>query len=217
MKKIFFTFLITLFVLAVAYPHNKPNPKLKKGRDNGSSIKLPNGFSVKIIATDLGATRHIAVAKNGDIYANGNAQISGTVHIVGAVTIDDLAGAGSRAVLADASGVLSAPVSDRSVKDSIKTLDYGLSTLMKLKPVSFYYKPAWQNYGTRRQVGFIAQDVEKVLPASVFETPKTGKKGYNEIDIIPVLTKAVQELSAKVDAQQKQINTLNKKLKKKRK
>ena len=69
MKKILITFLITLLVLAMAYPHNMPNPKLKKGGYNGSSIKLPNGFSVKIIATDLGATRHIAVAKNGDIYA----------------------------------------------------------------------------------------------------------------------------------------------------
>lgn len=31
-------------------------------------IKLPAGFSAKILGTDLGATRHAAVAKNGDIY-----------------------------------------------------------------------------------------------------------------------------------------------------
>lgn len=69
MKKRLITFLLSLFVLVEAFPHCKPNPKIKKGGDNGSSIKLPNGFSVKIMATDLGATRHIAVAKNGDIYA----------------------------------------------------------------------------------------------------------------------------------------------------
>jgi len=31
-------------------------------------IKLPVGFSAKILGTDLGATRHIVVGKNGDIY-----------------------------------------------------------------------------------------------------------------------------------------------------
>ncbi len=29
---------------------------------------MPVGFSATILATDLGATRHIAVGKNGDMY-----------------------------------------------------------------------------------------------------------------------------------------------------
>ena len=69
MKKTLIASLLSLFVLAGANAHQKPLPKLKKGGDNFSSIKLPNGFSVKILATDLGATRHIAVSKNGDLYA----------------------------------------------------------------------------------------------------------------------------------------------------
>jgi glucose/arabinose dehydrogenase len=35
---------------------------------DAKDIKLPVGFSAKILGTDLGATRHIAVAKNGDVY-----------------------------------------------------------------------------------------------------------------------------------------------------
>ncbi len=35
---------------------------------DAKDIKLPAGFSAKILGTDLGSARHIAVAKNGDIY-----------------------------------------------------------------------------------------------------------------------------------------------------
>lgn len=113
-------------------------------------------------------------------------------------TVSNLAGTGTRAVLADADGVLSAPVSDRTVKQNIQPLDYGLNTLLKLKPVSFEYKPDWQRYGSGKQIGFIAQDVQKVLPNSVVTTPQTGKLGINKEDIISVLVKAVQQLTARV-------------------
>lgn len=125
----------------------------------------------------------------------------------GVVTINDLAGTGSRNVLADANGVLSAPVSDFSVKKNIRSLEYGLSTIMKLNPVSFEYKDGWKSYGQGKQIGFIAQDIKEVLPNSAFITPTTGKMGYNEIDLVPVLVKAVQE-------QQEQINELKKEIKK---
>src|SRR5688572_21475301 len=35
---------------------------------DAKEIKLPLGFSAKILATDLGATRHMVVGKNGDMY-----------------------------------------------------------------------------------------------------------------------------------------------------
>ena len=35
---------------------------------DAKDIKLPTGFSAKVLGADLGATRHIVVGKNGDIY-----------------------------------------------------------------------------------------------------------------------------------------------------
>ncbi len=35
---------------------------------DAKDIKLPIGFSAKILATDLGPTRHMVVGKNGDMY-----------------------------------------------------------------------------------------------------------------------------------------------------
>lgn len=133
------------------------------------------------------------------------------------VTITSLAGTGSRAVLADASGVLSAPVSDRTMKKNITDIEDGIGKIMKLRPVSFYFKDEWKNFGERQQLGFIAQEVEKVLPNSVFintaEGKIKGKMGYNETDIIPLLVSAIQTQQKQIDDLQKQINDLKKKQK----
>ncbi len=135
---------------------------------------------------------------NNGTYANFNDATQTLTLNYPTVTISGLSGTGSRAVLADASGVLSAPISDSSVKQNIQTLDYGLDTLMQLNPVSFEYIDGWKNYGVGKQIGFIAQDIEQVLPNSTFTTPKTGKMGYNEIDLVPVAVKAIQEMNIKI-------------------
>ncbi|MES2794889.1 MAG: PQQ-dependent sugar dehydrogenase [Bacteroidota bacterium] len=69
MKKIQISLILSLIVLAKVYSFNNPSNKTKKEANTSAEIKVPNGFSVKVLASNLGATRHIAVAKNGDIYA----------------------------------------------------------------------------------------------------------------------------------------------------
>lgn len=64
-----FTAALAGFTCLLGYksdtPSNNSGPdKYVEAKD----IKLPAGFSAKILGTDLGATRHIAVGKNGDIY-----------------------------------------------------------------------------------------------------------------------------------------------------
>jgi hypothetical protein len=121
-------------------------------------------------------------------------------------------------VLADASWtVLSAPVSDRTVKQNISPITYGLATILKLKPVSFEFKEGWKNYGQGTQIGFIAQDIQKVLPNSVFMNTSgkaKGKLGYSWQDIIPITVSALQELVIRVNEQQKTIDYLTKKVNK---
>jgi hypothetical protein len=134
--------------------------------------------------------------------------ISGTN---GATTLSNLAGTGSRAVLADANGLLSAPVSDSSVKENIKPLDYGIATIMKLKPVSFEYIKSYKNYGQGKQIGNIAQDMAKVIPEAVFTTPSTGKMGINYDQLNGVYIKALQELQEQINILKLEIQTLKNK------
>ena len=109
------------------------------------------------------------------------------------VTISNLAGTGSRAVLASATGVLSAPVSDQLVKENVQPLQYGLDTIMQLNPVQFEYIDTYKNYGEGLQIGNIAQDVEKIIPEAVFVTPSTGLKGIDYNQFNGIYIKAIQE------------------------
>jgi len=129
----------------------------------------------------------------------------------GNIIITNLAGTGSRAVLADANGLLSAPVSDSSVKKNIKPLDYGISDIMKLKPVSFEYIKSYKNYGKGKQIGNIAQDMAKVIPEAVFTTPSTGKMGINYDQLNGVYIKALQELQEQINILKLEIQTLKNK------
>ena len=124
----------------------------------------------------------------------------------GVVTIANLAGTGSRAVLADANGLLSAPVSDISVKENIKPIGYGLSEILKMNPVWFDFIDEYKNYGEGRQNGMIAQEVSEVIPEAVFVTPSTGKMGINYDQMHGVYIKAIQELKLEIEELKALIN-----------
>ncbi|HBT93686.1 MAG TPA: hypothetical protein DEB23_05420 [Chitinophagaceae bacterium] len=117
----------------------------------------------------------------------------------GAATFSNLAGTGSRAVLADANGLLSAPVSDISVKENIKPIGYGLSEILKINPVWFDFIDEYKNYGEGRQNGNIAQEMQEIIPEAVFVTPSTGKMGINYDQLHAVYIKAIQELKLEIE------------------
>jgi len=92
-------------------------------------------------------------------------------------------------------------VSDRRLKKNIRDATYGLDTIMALRPVLFDWKS-----GPQDVKGFIAQEVKSVLPESVTVIDKSVSGGFKDSHflemqtMIPVLVKAVQELSAENDA-----------------
>jgi hypothetical protein len=92
--------------------------------------------------------------------------------------------------------------SDEKLKTNIKDIDYGLDTILKLNPKQYDWKK-----DNRHDIGFIAQDVEKVIPEIVKDNEwfddKIKTMDYEKLTA--VLIKAVQE-------QQQQINELKEKL-----
>ena len=130
-----------------------------------------------------------------------NSSLTNLFYVIndGVVNIGNLAGTGSRAVLADASGFLSAPVSDISVKQNITTIGYGLNEILKMNPVWFNFIDGYKNYGEGRQNGNIAQEMKAIIPEAVFTTPSTNKMGINYEQLHAVYIKAIQELKAELD------------------
>ena len=94
-----------------------------------------------------------------------------------------------------------ANTSDRRLKRDILPLNkYGLQQVMQLNPVTYIFKDDSAN---TPQVGFIAQEVKQIIPEVV--TGKEGDLSKGESlgivygNLVPVLTKAIQELKAEND------------------
>ena len=101
--------------------------------------------------------------------------------------------------------------SDERLKENMIELTDGLSKIQKLKPISFAWKKGWDiNLDGKKEYGFGAQTTEAVdeilvepfgsgdveLNGETIENPLRVNEKY----IIPLLVKAIQELSAEVAA-----------------
>jgi hypothetical protein len=110
----------------------------------------------------------------------------------------------------DVSSATYTNTSDKRLKTDIKPLYNSLETIMKLNPVSYKKKISLSStdYSVKEN-GFIAQELQKVIPIVVQEGTDASKiLSVNYIAIIPVLTKAIQEQQKQIADQQKQINDL---------
>ncbi len=137
---------------------------------------------------------------SGDVYVNGNGWVSGTW-----------------------------TVSDKQFKTNINTIQSPTSILKKLKPESYYYdttNSTGMHFSGKKQYGFIAQDVQQVLPELVSSVTRpaeidiTGKVihpalthlGVNYTSFIALLTAALQAEQAKNDTQDSVIAVMQKQI-----
>jgi hypothetical protein len=96
-------------------------------------------------------------------------------------------------------------VSDARLKSNVQPIDNALTIVSKLKGVYYHWAT---NREAGRQVGFLAQDVQKVLPEVVAGTEGDIAKGETlgmaYQNIVPVLVEAMKELNQKVEALEKE-------------
>jgi hypothetical protein len=100
--------------------------------------------------------------------------------------------------------------SDARLKTNIQPLQNSLDIIMKLNPVHYDKKNSIESTDyNKSENGFIAQEIQKVLPFVVKEGNDQDKilsVDYNSV--IPVLTKGIQEQQLQIEAQQKQIDEM---------
>ena len=97
--------------------------------------------------------------------------------------------------------------SDLTLKKDVQQIHSALTRIMALRPVTWHWKA--KQPGSHLEHGFIAQEVEEILPQLVsLNTWEDGteRKFLSTKEMIPYLVAAVQE-------QQKQINELSKRVK----
>jgi hypothetical protein len=88
--------------------------------------------------------------------------------------------------------------SDVTLKENIKPIENALDKVEKLQGVTFDWKEKTEDIlNIKEDIGFIAQDVQKVLPELVRENDN-GKLSLRHQGVIPVLLEAIKELSDKI-------------------
>lgn len=98
--------------------------------------------------------------------------------------------------------------SDRRLKHNIRPMQYGLAQVMNLKPSLYSY-----NGTEKTSMGFIAQDVQSIIPELVGQNAD-GMLNMKYTELIPVLTKAIQEQQSQIEELKKQVEELKALIKK---
>ena len=138
-----------------------------------------------------------------------NDVISEKLHVVGNVRITAMNGIND--IGASATGVLQAATSDYNLKNSIEDSGFGLNHILQLRPVTFLYNDQDRKIHSEiPEVGFIAQDVNDVIPNAVSPTGE-GTLQLDYRAITATLVKAMQEQQVQIQALQQRIIQLENK------
>ena len=156
----------------------------------GSAIHTGNQFYCNTSATchlNYSGTGQTALGNStGGIYAYGN------VGIKTAVSAYYLDVGGAVRATTYATG------SDIRLKENIHTVTKALDTIKALRGVTF----RWKDYNLYpNSIGFIAQEVETILP-QVVQTSANGYKSVNYDAIIPIAVTAIQEQQTQITSLQ---------------
>jgi Chaperone of endosialidase len=149
------------------------------------------------------------VASKGGIF--GSANTAGSPGIQGAHTVNSgtgyvayFANSGSGTGLYISNTAAWQSTSDVRLKTDIKDLDT-TSRLLELRPVDYLWKSQeTSDNPEKRNLGFIAQEVQEVFPELVGESPD-GMLSVEYTGLIAPLVKAIQELNAKVTVLEAQL------------
>ena len=165
---------------------------------NSLTVGLFNDKSVKglfdVGGGDADNRKTVFSVTKNDVTVSVPIKIKGNVDITGNVTYTGTANQSS----------------DRRLKTNITPLEKSIDKVMKLNGVTFNWDKTIaknKNASTTLQYGFIAQEIEKVIPELVSED-SDGYNTVNYIGVIPVLTQAMQEQQKEIE----QLKDENKKL-----
>lgn len=111
--------------------------------------------------------------------------------------------------------------SDEKVKQNIRYIDNSLQKVLLLKPVlynfkrSFFIPDSLESYigkdfitPTKDEIGFLAQELLQVFPEAVIYDKESDLYGIDYTDLIPLLTKAIQEQQTLIINQDSKIKSL---------
>lgn len=151
-------------------------------------------FSIDNVAISIGRgyTNGGSTKSENAFIALRNGQIG-----LGSISQNDLLSASGVSILTDTGAFLSSDgtwtnASDEKLKNNIQDLRYGLDEVLDLEPRSFTFEKSG-----RESIGFIAQEIETVIP-EIVSNSGLGTKGVEYGQLTAVLVNAIKELENRV-------------------
>lgn len=99
-------------------------------------------------------------------------------------------------------------LSDKRLKENIEKMKSGLSKILALSPVTFTWKKDMGVQAGKDDFGFIAQEVEAIVPEAVTVDTASGMKAVDYPKLVPILVKAMQEQQEEIDALKAEVAAL---------
>jgi len=185
-----------------------------KFNTNGSTNAMnitPGGNVLIGTATDSGAKLQVAgdASLSGQLYFSASSSrmssgstnwaLNNNANTVNLLLIDNATGnstfssLGTGTVYSNAGTLTNTNPSDKNLKTEITDLSYGLNEIIQLRPVSYLWKNDKINQG--KQFGFIAQEVQEVMPELVKEGDYLG---LDKEAIFVTLINAIKELNTRI-------------------
>ena len=192
--------------------------EVNNGGGTGASLKLEHSGSNFIVRSyEAGSNTTVLENTSGYLYINSNI---GVLKSPATNTALNVAGGQKWSIYAAGDIFASTGYSDNGYyltsdarfKRNIETVPDALSHLLALRGVTYEMNRAAfpdRNFTEGKHLGFIAQEMEKVLPQLV----KTGKDGFKAVNyegVIPVTVEAIKTLNARTLLQQNQMEALSK-------
>lgn len=104
------------------------------------------------------------------------------------------------ALISSVGSIIGGVACDSRLKENVKPCEPGLEAVMEMRTVEFeYVKESRFNDGSKH-LGFIAQEMQGIIPHAVDEIHGTEFLKINFNELIPVLVNAIQDQQKQIDA-----------------
>ncbi len=97
-------------------------------------------------------------------------------------------------------GVCLGNVSSARFKNNMVDLSDGLSEVLRLRPINYFYNADVGDHGVREQYGFTAENAADVLPKLTRFAEDGTPNGVDILGMVPVLVRAIQEQQKRIEA-----------------
>jgi hypothetical protein len=167
--------------------------------------RVNGGNSTERMRITSGGGVYIGLTSSGtNVFAVSYNAVVSSLYVTNAGSIGSYT-FGTGPVYANAGLLTMTNPSDSRLKDNINNISWGLSDILKLRPVSYHWKDDKINQGV--QFGFIAQEVQDVMPEAIKEFGEDIiYLGLEKDAIYVTLVKAIQEQNQMIQELNERLN-----------